>query len=93
MLLGYFHALFLESGPRVLIGVVALNSAVKDLEKPAISCSMSLSEVDESKRVGTLLSPGIGVHLFTRLGQLVTKMSRILSLCVGKSTISSAPKK
>ena len=52
-----------------------------------------LSEVDESKRVGTLLSPGIGVYLFTRLGQLVTKMSRILSLCVGKSTISSAPKK
>ena len=41
-----------------------------------------------------LLSPNldIGVHLFTRLGLLVTKMSRMLSLRLGKSTICSAPK-
>ena len=38
------------------------------------------------------LNPGIGVHLFTRLGQLVTKMTRMLPLRVGKSTICSALK-
>ena len=37
-------------------------------------------------------NPGFGVHLFTGLGRLVTKMSRILSLRVVKSTICSAPK-
>ena len=105
MLLKYFHANFLESSPQ-RVDWDCFTMLCCEGSYPAPSQPGWLSErgrlVDELASVYKALcgyqsrqswspNPGIGVHLFTGLGRMVTKMSRILSLRIGKSTICSAP--